>query len=408
MLLGHVEAPQVWALRHVDLQVRRGEALGVVGRNGAGKSTLLKLIAGTVAATEGECAVQGRVATLLELGAGLHRDYTGRENAWFSARIMGLSRREFAQVADGIEAFADIGPFFDRRVLEYSSGMFARLAFAIAIHCRPDILIVDEILSVGDIAFQLKCLQFLRGFCAGGGTLLFVSHDDAAVRALCERALWLDGGELAAEGTVDRVLRRYHAAMWQAQSGQPFRITEEAPPAGPPADTLPAAPQPPAAAFDPEALPEAAPPAGTITEVAVAGTQGGGVQGGGVVDLRLAFTATRALEAPQACFLLRNRLAQLLFGARSDVAEGGMAAGQTGQAWFRFRLPYLPSGDYLVEVLILARVGGAVQVAMRHPPVPVPVHSVHISTGLANVAMTETRIALEAPTREAPAPVLPR
>ena len=193
-LLGAGNVPQRWALRHVDLEVRRGEALGVVGRNGAGKSTLLKLIAGTTTATEGRSSVKGRVGTLLELGAGLHRDYTGRENARFSATIMGISTRDFGGLVEKIEAFADIGPFFDRKISEYSSGMFARLAFAIVIHCRPDILIVDEILSVGDIAFQLKCLGFLRDFCAAGGTLLFVSHDDAAVRALCVRAILLDGG----------------------------------------------------------------------------------------------------------------------------------------------------------------------------------------------------------------------
>lgn len=399
MLLGQDDAPMVWALRNVDLQVRRGEALGIVGRNGAGKSTLLKLIAGTVTATEGHSAVYGRVGTLLELGAGLHRDYTGRENARFSATIMGLSRRDFASVADRIEAFADIGPFFDRRVLEYSSGMFARLAFSIAIHCRPEILIVDEILSVGDIAFQLKCLRFLRDFCAQGGTLLFVSHDDAAVRALCDRALWLDEGELAAQGAVDMVLRRYHTAMWRAQSGQPFHITDAGQTSSPAPETLPPDPVATTPRFDPETLPEA-PEVGTITSVEIAGTQTGTqgvVQGGGGVDLRLAFSTTCALEAPQACFLLRNRLAQLLFGARSAVAYGEVSEGAMGRARFRFQLPYLPSGDYLVEVLVLARVNGADHVVMRHPPVLMPVHSVHISQGLANVAMTDTRIALEAP-----------
>lgn len=200
LLFGGSAGTDHWVLRDVSLEVRRGEALGVVGRNGAGKSTLLKIISKTLTASTGTAEVFGRVATLLELGAGLHQDYTGRENAQFSAAIMGLSPREFRDAVDDIEAFADLGGFFDRRIAEYSSGMYARLAFSINIHCRPDILIVDEILSVGDIAFQMKCLEFLRGFCARGGTLLFVSHDDAAVRALCDRAIWLEGARWRPRG----------------------------------------------------------------------------------------------------------------------------------------------------------------------------------------------------------------
>jgi len=168
MLFATGKGEDRWVLRDVSFDVRKGEALGVIGRNGAGKSTLLKIISKTLNASAGTAEVVGRVATLLELGAGLHQDYTGRENARFSATIMGLSKREFEAVVDDIERFAELGEFFDRRISEYSSGMYARLAFSINIHCRPDILIVDEILSVGDIAFQMKCLDFLRSFCAHG------------------------------------------------------------------------------------------------------------------------------------------------------------------------------------------------------------------------------------------------
>lgn len=395
MLFGAGDVPVLWALRHVDLELRRGEALGVVGRNGAGKSTLLKVIAGTVTATEGGAQVNGRVASLLELGAGLHRDYTGRENARFSATIMGLSNREFALAADQIEAFADIGAFFDRKISEYSSGMFARLAFSIAIHCRPDILIVDEILSVGDIAFQLKCLNFLRGFCAKGGALLFVSHDDAAVRALCDRAIWLDGGKAAAQGAVDTVLRQYHRAMWQEQSGQPFQISDDADSSNPAPPAV--VPDMPAQGFNPEAIPDGQ-HGGVITGVDIAGAghgASGEVRGGGMVDLCVSFQTSRALDGLHLCFALRNRLAQLLFGARTEVATQPVAADTKGQARFRFRLPYLPTGDYLVEALVLARTGGADQVVMRHAPVLMPVRTVHISQGLANVAMTETRVSVQ-------------
>ena len=392
-LRGDDDIPLRWALRNVDLEVRRGEALGVVGRNGAGKSTLLKLIAGTSTATEGRASVKGRVGTLLELGAGLHRDYTGRENARFSATIMGISRRDFAGLVDKIAAFADIGPFFDRKISEYSSGMFARLAFAIVIHCRPEILIVDEILSVGDVAFQLKCLGFLRSFCASGGTLLFVSHDDMAVRALCDRAIWLDGGKLAAEGTVDTVLRKYHTAMWQEQSEHPFQIRED--PSAAPALELPFA----AARFDPEALPDG-PVSGTIADVEIGGTtvntHSGGVQGGGGVELRFSFQATRAIDAPRACFLLRNRLAQLIFGTCTQNAGSPVGIGEKRQARFRFRLPFLPTGEYLVEFMVVAQHEGVDHIVMRHAPVVIPVQTRHISQGLANVAMINTQVSVDA------------
>jgi len=390
MLSGGGGGEAVRVLHDVSFDLRRGEALGVVGRNGAGKSTLLKIISKTLTPSAGTVEVTGRVATLLELGAGLHQDYTGRENARFSATIMGLSPREFAGVVDRIEAFADLGGFFDRRIAEYSSGMYARLAFSINIHCRPDILIVDEILSVGDIAFQMKCLDFLRGFCVQGGSLLFVSHDDAAVRALCDRAIWLDGGVLAVDGASDRVLRRYHAATWRRQSGaDSFAIQDEIPgePAAPPPSADASANQ------DPDSLPEALVPGavGAVELFDAAGRQVAIVHGGQRIEVRVRFRAEAALSAPAVCLLVRNRMAQLLFGARSETAAP-LPAGAEAEARFAFVLPYMPSQEYALAVLVLDGGAEARRIVLRAAPVLMPVSTVHISQGLANVRMRAVRI----------------
>ena len=401
LLFGERDHEDIWVLRDVDLEVRRGEALGVVGRNGAGKSTLLKIISGILTPSEGHSEVHGRVATLLELGAGMHPDYTGRENARFSAAIMGLSKQEYREVAEDIEKFADIGDFFDRRIYEYSSGMYARLAFSISINCHPDILIVDEILSVGDIAFQMKCLELMRAFCAAGGTLLFVSHDDGAVRALCERAIWLDDGRLAAEGATDRVLRRYHASNWALQSGAPgFEIHDEDPEqATPPEAELPDGPAEDGApgGFDPEAL-QAHPVAGAITSVTVLDSRGRQmpvVHGGQRVDLRVRFHADEALEKPAVVFLIRNRLRLLLFGSRIEAEgqdAGRLAGGETAQASFVFMLPWLLSGEYILEILVTAQVDGAEKVVLRQDTNVLPVQTVHIAQGLANVRVRDVRV----------------
>lgn len=380
-----------WVLRDVSFDLMRGESLGVVGRNGAGKSTLLKIIAGTLTPSTGTAEVNGRVATLLELGAGLHRDYTGRENARFSARVMGLNAGDFDAVSDEIERFADLGDFYDRRISEYSSGMYARLAFAINIHLRPDILIVDEILSVGDIGFQLKCLEFLRGYCEGGGTLLFVSHDDAAVRALCDRAIWLDDGVLADDGPAQRVLRRYHSATMRRRSSTvPFEVVD----ADPPDPVAPAEPagQQTAPGFDPRTLPER-PDQGQIDEITLFDSRGHQLamaHGGHRIDLCIRFHCAAALDRASVCFVLRNRMAQWLFGSRTKAALA-IAAGAGAEARFSFVLPYVPSGEYVIEALVLDGADGDEAIVQRQTLV-IPVHTVHISHGLANVRMKDVLI----------------
>ena len=214
---------EFWALRDVSLEVKRGEVLGIIGRNGAGKSTLLQAICGTATATSGSISVTGRVAALLELGAGFNPDFTGRENAFLNATILGMTQDEIAARFDDIVAFAELEEFIDEPVKTFSSGMFVRLAFAVAIHVSPDILIVDEALSVGDIAFRNKCLEKIQSLVTAGVTVLFVTHDISTLQLLCSRVLWLDHGMVKAVGDPIRVSQDYYADMLghKAEEGAP-------------------------------------------------------------------------------------------------------------------------------------------------------------------------------------------
>ncbi len=200
---------EFFALHDVSFQLARGETLGIIGRNGAGKSTLLQILCGTLTPSTGEVLVRGRIAALLELGTGFNPEFTGRENIAINAAILGLTPSQISDRFDDIIAFADIGQFIDQPVKTYSSGMYVRLAFAVIIHVQPDILVVDEALAVGDALFQAKCMSRMRRMLDDGVSLLFISHDIAAVKALCQRALWLQGGQVRALGTTAEVTRAY-------------------------------------------------------------------------------------------------------------------------------------------------------------------------------------------------------
>jgi lipopolysaccharide transport system ATP-binding protein len=197
------------ALDGVSLSVRRGETMGIIGRNGAGKSTLLQILCGTITPTSGDVAIHGRFAALLELGAGFNPDFTGRENAYLNASLLGLSRAEIDARLTDIIAFADIGDFFDRPVKTYSSGMYVRLAFSVAIHTDPDVLIIDEALSVGDIRFQMKCLSRIEALRAKGATILFVSHSLEQIKRFCQSAIWMEGGKIKLRGDATFVADRF-------------------------------------------------------------------------------------------------------------------------------------------------------------------------------------------------------
>jgi len=197
------------ALSNVSLNIKRGEAIGIIGRNGSGKSTLLQLIAGTLTPTTGKISVTGRISALLELGSGFNPEFTGRENVFLNGAILGLSREQMAERFDAIAEFAEIGDFIDQPVKIYSSGMIVRLAFAVAAHVEPDILIVDEALAVGDARFQLKCARAIDRFIAQGVTLLFVSHDASLVKRLCHHAILLEHGQIIYAGKPNDVVNLY-------------------------------------------------------------------------------------------------------------------------------------------------------------------------------------------------------
>jgi ABC-type polysaccharide/polyol phosphate transport system ATPase subunit len=198
-----------YALKNLTFEVAKGETLGIVGRNGSGKSTLLKLIAGVTAPTHGDVLVVGRVSPLIELGAGFHPDLTGRENIYLNASILGMTSREIEEQYDAIVDFAELAEFIDTPVKRYSSGMYARLGFAVAVHSNPDLLLVDEVLSVGDSFFQEKCLHKMREFKASGMTIVLVSHNPGLVAEFCDRAIWIDHGHLLREGRADEVIAEY-------------------------------------------------------------------------------------------------------------------------------------------------------------------------------------------------------
>ncbi len=264
----------VWAVRGVDLEVDRGETVGLIGRNGCGKSSLLQMVCGTLEPTRGRVEVRGRVAALLELGAGFNPDFTGRENVRLNASILGLGTDEIEARMDEVVDFADIGDALDRPVRFYSSGMFARLAFAVAINVDPDILVVDEILSVGDEAFQRKCYARIEEIRSAGTTVLFVSHSTSTVAELCDRVWLMEGGEILFDGTPKDAVTHYHRLLYAPPDRvEAFRdslrsggaeIAEGDSPSGPEADAPAADPAPDRAAgpdaaegyFEPDLIPE--------------------------------------------------------------------------------------------------------------------------------------------------------
>jgi lipopolysaccharide transport system ATP-binding protein len=218
---------ELWAVRDVSLEVAEGEVLGIVGRNGAGKSTLLKILARITEPTEGHAELRGRVGSLLDVGTGFHPELTGRENVYLNGAILGLRRVEIERRFDEIVDFAEVERFIDTPVKRYSSGMYLRLAFAVAAHLEPEILIVDEVLAVGDAAFQKKCLRKISSGAGEGRTVVFVSHNMQAVKILCDRAVHIEGGTIVNEGATDRVVESYLTAQdeltWEKFWADPAR-----------------------------------------------------------------------------------------------------------------------------------------------------------------------------------------
>jgi len=212
-LQGKETKKEFWALKDVDFTVKKGETLGIIGPNGSGKSTILKLIAGVMSPTKGKITVNGKVSPLIELGAGFHPELSGRENIYLNGSILGLTQKEIDQNFKKIVDFAELWDFIDQPVKHYSSGMYMRLGFSVAIHVNPEILIIDEILAVGDTAFQAKCLDKMRDFQAQGITIIIVSHSLETIKAFCQKTIWLDNGKINQEGNPEKTIPLYQQSI---------------------------------------------------------------------------------------------------------------------------------------------------------------------------------------------------
>ncbi len=401
---------EVEALKPVTLDIRRGETVGIIGRNGAGKSTFLHLVCGTLQPTSGSLSVQGRVAALLELGAGFNPEFTGMENIYMSASILGLEKSQIDARLDKIIAFADIGDFIERPVKTYSSGMYARLAFAVAAHVDADILIVDEILAVGDAAFGQKCMRYIHEF-KKNGTLLFVSHDTASVTNLCDRAVWLDAGAVQAVGPSKDVTRRYLASLYDVEhqpadddEARPGETPRQDPVSDARIETLSASPvhnNIELFAFDPGCASFGERGAEVINAEFLMenGQPVTLVQGGEAVSLRVYCRALQPLSQPIVGFIVNDRLGQVLFGDNTFLTTCfdpvSVPAGATFQARFDFALPYLATGDYSVTLAI----ADGTQTAHRqhhwlHDAFILKVHASHVVQGMVGVPMRDVRLEL--------------
>lgn len=350
-----------WALKDISLKIKRGETVGIIGRNGSGKSTLLQLICGTLNQTQGHIAKLGRIAALLELGSGFNPEFSGRDNIYLNAALLGLCREQIDQRYEAIAAFAEIGDFIEQPVKTYSSGMYVRLAFAVIAHVDADILIVDEALSVGDAVFTQKCMRFIREF-QKHGTLLFVSHDMGAVQNLCESAIWLDRGQVRLQGSSRVVAEAYLQQTLQDVYGESIQLKSTT--QSPVRTTAP----PPSAV---EAVIDYSARA-TVTDnlSAATGWKSGGAEvlsvalenlstactglfeGGERVRLTIRAKAHQHLSSAILGFLVKDRLGQDLFGENTLPLTGmtprAVAANEEFMAAFTFVLPMLPNGSYVV------------------------------------------------------------
>jgi len=358
------------ALHDISFEIKKGETVGIIGRNGSGKSTLLQLICGTLNPTGGTLRTHGRIAALLELGSGFNPEFTGHENVYMNAALLGLSKEQVDARYDDIVAFADIGAFIHQPTKTYSSGMMVRLAFAVIAHVDADILIIDEALAVGDAFFTQKCMRFLRDFMKTG-TVLFVSHDTSAVRSLCTRAVWLDKGRSVMQGSPKDVCEAYLEAFYEAQQGKSVTAG-----AAPEAAAQPAAPlelRDPRQdminhsnlrndirlfAFDPTTA-SFGKGGAQVTQVQFTDIHGrplSWIIGGEDVVLHIEVTAHVPLTSPIVGFYVKDRLGQDLFGDNTYLShfEQPLAceAGERFMARFTFNMPRLRPGDYTVTVAI--------------------------------------------------------
>jgi ABC-type polysaccharide/polyol phosphate transport system ATPase subunit len=401
------------ALQGVDIELRRGEALGIIGLNGSGKSTLLQIIAGTLRPSSGEVKVIGRVAALLELGTGFNPEFTGRENVYLTASILGLTRRETSARFDEIAAFADIGDFIDEPIKTYSSGMVMRLAFAVAAHVSPDILIVDEALSVGDARFQLKCARAIDRFIENGMTLLFVSHDSGTIKRLCQTAILLNKGRLVYSGVPNDVVNLYSKLSSEGGTSEDLELAISALRARKEAAATRTDP-PPSATSDPEEPGLAARAdklltderlhvqvsghefsyggeLGRIHRVAILDAEGHprpSFSSGERIDARMIVGARDDYPEPIFALTIKNADGVEIYGTNTLFSKQPAApikAGDQHEVVFSFELNLMP-GNYFLSFGFTHFVGGELVVLhRRYDAVKIEVHGLDRTFGIANL-----------------------
>ncbi len=368
-----------WALRDVSFAVPVGKTIGIIGENGSGKSTLLQMVAGTLTPTAGQVQTIGKVAALLELGAGFNPEFTGYENVFMTGSLYGLSHAEVERRLPEIEAFAEIGEFISHPVKTYSSGMFVRLAFAVIAHVDANVLIVDEALAVGDAYFTQKCMRFLRLFMEKG-SVLFVSHDMAAVRALADEVLWIDRGGLRMRGDPKAVGDEYLRALYAKNQSVERPEREEAAVV---TDTIMLDEDCRRQMFDVNTDPNMlivsrfnagedgfGDGAASIVEVTLAaldGSEYAGLAGGEEVVLSILIRAHRAIDSPIVGFFVRNRFGQNVFGDNTHFMFSqrprSFPAGSLIRAAFTFRMPFLPPAEYSICAAVAS---GSLDMHVQH------------------------------------------
>ena len=375
---------EFWALKDVSFEVKKGETVGIIGRNGSGKSTLLQMICGTLSPSGGSIETNGRIAALLELGSGFNPEFTGRENVYMNAAVLGLSREETDARFDDIAAFADIGDFIEQPVKTYSSGMMMRLAFAVIAHVNADILIIDEALSVGDAVFVQKCNLFLSRFIKNG-TLLFVSHSMQSVLELCDRAGWLMNGETCMDGVAKEVVLHYNAYVHQqVNAGEKIQVTKkiEVSAGNSPAEQLSdkesdgGEPEVKFSAklfaFDFSAAYWGAGGA-SVSNIEVLDCNGSkldAIERSGCITIRVHCSARQELLHPIVGFSIRNHRGVEIISENTslgylDSLPPVVTPGGEFYADFQFFLPYLPLGEYFLGGAVADR-SGADEVHIQH------------------------------------------
>lgn len=406
---------EFWALKNVSFEIKKGETVGIIGRNGSGKSTLLQLICGTLHATSGTIETQGRIAALLELGSGFNREFTGRENVYINASILGLTQAEIDAKYDEIVAFAEIGEFIDQPVKTYSSGMFVRLAFAVIAHVDAAILVIDEALAVGDVFFRQKCMRFLNNF-KMNGTILFVTHDSGAIVSFCDRAIWLEHGEAQSIGQAKHVCETYLAKRYDAARFDGLNQTTKTP--------LPSSKGNPLSKYDArldfinhsnlrndiEVFDFAQETRGfgnggaTITNARLTDLEGrqlSWVVGGEMVRIEIEALVNATCSHLVTGFQLKDRLGQTLFDQNSYIAYclNPVAANpnEVVRSIFTFRFPILPRGSYTVDVAIADGIPPNVtQLQWLHDAFRLESHASSVVSGLVGLACDSIELTSQA------------